>query len=656
MSDGRLINDAGRLRVDLRLQGEAPLGRAVTIADLVASGAATVAAESFAVPRLAEGIDGQGEVAFELAGGWLELRLAPAELAVEALGPELEALALPLPPPWRLRAGDGQTPFRVTADLAQEPVALGLDGALNLAAGAARLDAALAGSLGIDASGRVVEVAGRASATMAGLRWQEATLARGRLELRGEGTPAQGQATLDLDLAGGGQATPELALEGALLRQRLIADFAERRLTLAAREPGALTIEHARWGERASAGPLAWRIEPAGPPLLAVSFEADGGVAWQHHLKAHGEAFDLTIGAAPSLAARAEIADLGLALSGAADGLHAGRVTVAGGRLRLPDLQVGLEGIRTEVALSAAGLAEDQAIPLTVGAISHGGTPAWFAPLALSATLRPGDEAIAFEARLERQADGFALTVDGRHALGDGRGRAELSAAPLTFAPGARQPGRLSPVLGEVLEDVSGSLALDGTLGWGAGEGIDADLDLLVEDLAFSAGPARFAKVDGVIRVDQLWPLTTPPGQQLAIGLLDLGLPLTRGLIAFQLRPDQSLAVERLRWSFAGGTVSAAPFRVGSATSDMIVTLTAEGLDLAQLFALTKLDGLSGEGTIGGTLPVRISRQRGGDRGRRAHGRRARLAALPARRGAGRLAGRGRERRSVAAGAGELPL
>jgi hypothetical protein len=39
----------------------------------------------------------------------------------------------------------------------------------------------------------------------------------------------------------------------------------------------------------------------------------------------------------------------------------------------------------------------------------------------------------------------------------------------------------------------------------------------------------------------------------------------------------------------------------------MIVTLTAEGLDLAQLFALTKLDGLSGEGRIRGTLPVRIS-------------------------------------------------
>ncbi|HEX5794843.1 MAG TPA: YdbH domain-containing protein, partial [Geminicoccaceae bacterium] len=280
---------------------------------------------------------------------------------------------------------------------------------------------------------------------------------------------------------------------------------------------------------------------------------------------------------------------------------------VAGGRLRLPDLQLNLEGIRTEVALSAEGLATDQAIPLAVGTISHGGSPAWFAPLALSATLRPGTEAIAFEARLERPADGFALTIEGRHDLGAGRGQAELGTAPLTFAPGVRQPGPLSPLLGEVLEDVSGTLALDGTLAWGAAEKVDADLALLVEDLAFSAGPARFAKVNGVIRVDQLWPLTTPPGQQLAIGLLDLGLPLTRGVIAFQLRPDQTLAVERLRWDFAGGRVSAAPFRVGSATSDMIVTLTAEGLDLAELFALTRLDGLSGEGTIGGTLPVRIS-------------------------------------------------
>ena len=36
------------------------------------------------------------------------------------------------------------------------------------------------------------------------------------------------------------------------------------------------------------------------------------------------------------------------------------------------------------------------------------------------------------------------------------------------------------------------------------------------------------------------------------------------------------------------------------------MTLTADGLDLGQLFALTRLDGLSGEGEVHGALPVRI--------------------------------------------------
>ena len=276
-------------------------------------------------------------------------------------------------------------------------------------------------------------------------------------------------------------------------------------------------------------------------------------------------------------------------------------------QLRLPEREITLAGIATEVALADGGLAPDQPIPLAIATVTHDGTPGWFAPLAFSGTLRPGAETVAFDARLSRPEDGLALTVRGRHDPGNGRGRAEVGLAPLVFAPGERQPGRLAPVLGDLLADVTGTIALDGTIGWGAGEGVAADLAMLVEDLAFTTGPARFSSVNGVVAIDRLWPLTTPPGQQLAIGLLDLGLPLTRGLLDFQLLPEQTLAVERLRWSFAGGTVSAAPFRVGSAVSDIMATLSADRLDLAQLFALTRLDGLSGEGTISGTLPLRVT-------------------------------------------------
>ena len=207
-------------------------------------------------------------------------------------------------------------------------------------------------------------------------------------------------------------------------------------------------------------------------------------------------------------------------------------------------------------------------------------------------------------------------------------------------------------MLGGWLADVAGKIALDGTLAWGKGDQIQADLALLLDSVGFTAGPARLQQVNGVLHLDRLWPPTTPPGQQLAIGLLELGLPLTQGLIGFRLDPDRTLAVEELRWSFAGGTVRAQPFRVGSEASDIKVTLTADGLDLGQLFALTRLDGLSGEGEVHGALPVRIQ---GGVAviagGALETDRPGQLRYRPAA-AAHRLAGRRRQRELVAAGIG----
>ena len=320
-----------------------------------------------------------------------------------------------------------------------------------------------------------------------------------------------------------------------------------------------------------------------------------------------GRGVRLTVGARqPPFKARATIADLTVAAAGDRDHLASAKVEIAGGRLQLPDPQISLDGIATGLALTGDGLAAGQTIPVTVASLSQGGKPAWFAPLTVGGTLRPDAGGVDFEARASGPADQLVLTLRGRHDLATGRGEAELNLAPLTFAPGGRQPRQLAPVLGDRVADVAGKIALDGTLTWGKGDQISADLALLLDSLGFTAGPARFEQVNGVLHVDRLWPLTTPPGQQLAIGLLDLGLPLTQGLIGFRLDPDQSLAVEQLRWSFAGGTVRAQPFRVGSEASDIRVTLTADGLDLGQLFALTRLDGLSGEGKVHGSLPVRI--------------------------------------------------
>jgi hypothetical protein len=256
------------------------------------------------------------------------------------------------------------------------------------------------------------------------------------------------------------------------------------------------------------------------------------------------------------------------------------------------------------VALSATGLAPDQTMPISVERISHAGQPAWFAPLALQAELSPGAEAIAFQGALTRIGGGLALEMRGSSDPSGG-GRATVELAPVKFGPDL-QPEDLAPIAAGLVSGVAGQLALNGDLAWSTA-GITSDLALLVDQLGLSSGPARLEQVNGVVRLDRLWPPTTPPGQQLAIGLLDLGLPLTAGITTFQLTDGPRLEVEQLEWRFAGGTARAEPFSLGSQLEGLNVTLRAEQLDLGQLLALTRMDGLSGDGSLDGVLPLRLS-------------------------------------------------
>jgi Dicarboxylate transport len=603
VAGGQLINDAGRLGADLDLHGHLPLDASVTLAAVSAQGHLDLTAEHFAFPGLAEAVDGRGELTFAVERGRIEARVGPAEVNVGSLAAELASLAEALPTPWQIRLGDRAGPIRITGPLALDDAAFAAAGGLDLVAGGSRIGADLEASLRTDAEGELEAGAAKATLNLAKIRWRGLDLTSGRVGLQAEGALERWQGSADLELAGGGSPTPAIALAGARLGQKLAVTFADQRLTLAASEPGRLAVDRLTWPDGGRAGPLAFQLEMGDPPLLVATFGPDGAIAWQQTLRAQGEAFDLITGVARG---NARLADLSLAASGDRSGLKTAEVEIAGGRLQLPDQQITLDGIATRLALVADGLAPGQAIPVTVASISHGGKPAWFAPLTLAGTLQPNAGRVDFEARVSRPADALVLTLRGRQDLARGQGQAELKLAPLIFAPGGLQPGQLAPILGDRLKDVAGKIALDGTLAWGKGDQIAADLALLLDSLGFTAGPARLEQVNGVLRVDRLWPPRTPPGQQLAIGLLDLGLPLTEGLIGFRIDPDQTLAVEQLRWSLAGGTVRAEPFRVGSATSDIRVTLTADGLDLGQLFALTRLDGLSGDGRVHGTLPVRI--------------------------------------------------
>ncbi|HEX5078899.1 MAG TPA: YdbH domain-containing protein [Geminicoccaceae bacterium] len=432
--------------------------------------------------------------------------------------------------------------------------------------------------------------------------WQGGSLGEARLQLAAEVGAQAARGTLDLALSDVSFAAPELALRGGSLGwSALDWSYVGDRLSLQAGAPGALALESLAAADL-RAGPLRLRLEPAEQPLLELALAEGRPAAWRQHAAAVIEALEVDLPAPLRLQSDAGV--ITLAAEGTGQRLEHADIRLADGALRLPAHALALDGIAAAASLGAAGLAPGQAVPVTVARISHGGRPAWFAPLALQAEVTPVGQSFNVAATLRRIGGGLALELRGS-STATGDGRATLRLAPVAFGPDL-QPGDLAPIAAGLVRDVSGKLALDGTLRW-SGAGIGGDLAILLDQVGLTSGPARLAQLNGVVRLDSVWPPTTPPGQQLAIGLLDLGLPLTAGIASFQLAAGPRLEVEQLEWRLAGGMARAEPFSVGSRLEDLNVILRAEQLDLGPLLALTRMEGLSGEGSLDGVLPLRFA-------------------------------------------------
>jgi hypothetical protein len=599
-----LAAPTGQLQVDLHVEGEMPLDAQLLAGQIRASGRAQLRAEALAVPGIASGMDGTGELAFAWERGNLQASLSNAHAQVAAIAPEWDAVAELLPAPWQI---ESTQPAGVSASFVDDGIRLEASGRIALATAGPQLEAALSTTVALDADGRISElVVPDGEIALRDFRSADMRLDRGSIGVQGAGSAEAWEASLALDLAGAGAPVSGLMVDGATLQTGLDVRFADGRLSAFVRDPGMMQIGALSWTEDVQVKEVQVRLQPSSAPLLSAEL-ADDAMEWQQHVAVSLPAFEVVAGAGEEpVRLTAEAEQLQVELAGDREGLDTGRVVLSGGAVRAPSYEVRMSGIAAEVGLSVDGLAPGQPIPVSVASIVHEGKPPWFTPLRLDGSVQPQGDQIAFDITLGRTAGDVAMRVRGQHDLASAEGRAELDLPPVEFAPGRLQPAALAPVLADAIEEVSGQLALEGTLRWGNGDAVRADLDLLVEDLAFSSGPARFAQVNGVIELDRLAPLSTPPGQQLAVGLIDIGLPLTNGLLTFDLEPEQ-LIVEELRWRFAEGRIRAAPFTIGSAGMRFSTTLTAERLKLDEIFALAQLDGLTGKGTMHGTLPITVA-------------------------------------------------
>lgn len=286
-----------------------------------------------------------------------------------------------------------------------------------------------------------------------------------------------------------------------------------------------------------------------------------------------------------------------LRFAGSLGETYSGGLEISGGAVELPGQDLMLDGIDTVITL------DDERIfgEFTIAALRH----PQLTPLGVVGTIDLSGDAVGLVASLN-DGDALDITIEGYHDLAVGSGGATFELARLTFDPAAIRPGDFSPALDGLAARVRGTIAAQGKLAWDDA-GMTSEMTLLVEDVSLDAGDIRLERINAVIAFDSLWPPSTPPAQRLAIGLIDAGLPLTDGIVDFQLRPDYTLYVENAVWRWAGGRLKTRDVLLDAQAERHEFTLEIDGLDLAEIVALADMDDLSASGRLSGRAPVTVT-------------------------------------------------
>lgn len=575
-------------------------------------------ADGFAAPGVAGSVSGSLASAVRLGADAVAFAAdGPVRLTLADLAPDLRALLAPY-----VAAEPESLTLALAGDAPQRPPSLTVSGLsdeggivltsdrLTLSAEGAGATATLTagGSVRFTSSLRAAALRDL-SAAVSGARLGgmplTASVTSGTLTLTPEGLTAAGMVRAAAeDAALGGATASRAAFEGSLrltgqpdLTGALYADTgvltleglrlsddvrATEPVTLSLRDPdGPLVRLH-----RGEAGTLAAAVAAAfaSPSLTLTTPQGPARLAFDR----------ITVNAAFGTGGGAPV----LALIGSE-----GTVSVAGLDLRDVTLEAGLaEGDPTA---SLAGILD--VLPGETAALAARSP---LRPYRLSLTAAPAEQdgRLALSAELRDVGNTLLAVAQGSLDLADGSGRASVRVPRQVFDPAALKPEHLHGLLGTFAHDVTGAIAVDGTLRWDA-QGLRPDLKLLLQDVGLKQGFVTLTRMNGVVNLTGLDPLRTPPGQQVSVAAIDAGLPLLDAVASFEIARD-TLLLDAASAKLADGTIRARPTAIPLSLDQGTAILDVHGLRLAPLVDLAGIEGLRARGQLAGTVPLRFA---GGD-------------------------------------------
>jgi len=211
---------------------------------------------------------------------------------------------------------------------------------------------------------------------------------------------------------------------------------------------------------------------------------------------------------------------------------------------------------------------------------------------------------IAASAGLVEPVSGRPVTVVSiTHELSRSVGQAHLFVDGLTFSK-SLQPESITPLTTGVVADVYGQINGTGSIRWN-GDKVTSSGRFRSDGLDFAAAFGPVTGASGEIEFDDLIALSTPPGQQVNLALVNPGVEVKDGTVAFRLRPNQIVDIEGGRWPFAGGDLflDRGTLDLGQPNARRLLFRVA-GLDAAKFIEQLKLENIAATGTFDGALPI----------------------------------------------------
>lgn len=341
---------------------------------------------------------------------------------------------------------------------------------------------------------------------------------------------------------------------------------------------------------RVAAGPT--RIDWASDGVTTVNFRTDKVTAEL----IQGEA--ITPASFPEIAGRLTLKD-GWALAASFEGAEVRAEAVAARDLKAAVSLSGAEG------RPMSGRVRD--LSLRLSDPSPNAAEALFEPILFSGGADLVDGRADFKGDFSLASNRIQLgTLAGRHELETAAGALTFTGAPLVFNPGSLEPFALSPLL-RGPANVTGRIDLTGAASWSDGE-FNASANADLQEIGFALASAGvFEGVSGQIEVSDLVKGLSPPGQEITIKAVTLGIPFEDGSLKFQLMGYDAVRLETASWPFAGGRLNIRPVDYSIGAGETRFVGEAIDWDLSAIIERFKIPDLQAEGTVSGEFPIVFS-------------------------------------------------